>query len=282
MKRPTIAAIMITLNEAYNMRSCLENLSDFADEIFVVDSFSADGTAEIAKKYGARVVQREFLGFGDQWNFAVSQLPVKSDWTIKVDPDERLTEKLKHAIIAAIREAEANALVVTRRLWFMGQPLPVRQKLVRIWRTGYCSFPDVLVNEHPIVPKPHVEVMGDLEHHDSPNLFHWMEKQNRYTTAEAVSAYEGRSFAVDPSIVGDRLARRMWLKSIYCYIPGRHIVMFLYCYIWLGTWRAGKIGLIWSRLRVIVYQMREYKLAEMRLSKPDKRFAGLPNSKNLR
>ncbi len=282
MSKPTIAVVMITLNEAYNMRSCMENLSGFADEIFVVDSFSTDGTAEIAGKYGAQVVQREFMGFGDQWNFAASQLPVRSNWTMKIDPDERLTENLKQAVIAAISDKETNGLVVTRHLWFMGQPLPVRQKLLRVWRTGSCRFPNILVNEHPNVPQPHTEIVGDLEHHDSPNLFHWMEKQNRYTTAEAVSALEGQLFAVNPSVVGNSLERRMWLKSIYSHMPGRHMVMFMYCYLWLGAWRAGKIGFIWSRLRVFVYQMREYKLAEMRSSKPDGRFGNRPNPKRFR
>ena len=42
------------------------------------------------------------------------------------------------------------AFIVQRRLWFMGVPLSVRQKLIRVWRTGTASFSNVLVNEHPI------------------------------------------------------------------------------------------------------------------------------------
>lgn len=84
---------MITLNEAHNMQACLDNLSGFADEIFVVDSFSTDDTAEIARNFGAQIVEREFAGFGDQWNFAVTCLPVQSTWMMKLDPDERLTGK---------------------------------------------------------------------------------------------------------------------------------------------------------------------------------------------
>lgn len=260
----SIAVIMITLNEAHNMPACLENLADFASEIFVVDSFSTDDTAEIAREFGVHVVQRAFTGFGDQWNYAVTRLPVASRWTMKLDPDERLTEELKQSIRNATMDEEASGFILSRRLWFMQTPLPVRQKVLRIWRTGSCRFGDVLVNEHPIVPGAQRVLAGDLEHHDSPNLIHWLEKQNRYTTAEAISALEGRKAACEARMFGNAVERRMWLKSKYRHIPGRHMIMFLYCYIWMGAWRAGKAGYAWSNLRVFVYRMREYKLAEMR------------------
>ena len=75
--------------------------------------------------------------------------------------------------------------MVRRRLWFMGRPLPVRQKLVRLWRTGTCTFSDVTVNEHPLVTGRIGTVRGDLEHLDSPDLQHWRHKQDRSSTAEA-------------------------------------------------------------------------------------------------
>ena len=87
---------MITLNEGHNMAAVLENLRGWAQEVFIVDSYSKDDTVDIALKHGAHVVQRQFRGFGDQWNFAMSQLPITAPWTMKLDPDERLTDALKH------------------------------------------------------------------------------------------------------------------------------------------------------------------------------------------
>ena len=146
-----------------------------------VDSFSADDTVAIARRHGARFVPRRFRGFGDQWNFAVRELPVSAPWTMKLDPDERMTDRLKASID---RQARAGAgdtagLSFDRRLHFLGRPLPVRQRIVRVWRTGRCRFTDAPVNEHPVVDGAVRRADGELEHHDSPDLHHWLDQQNR-------------------------------------------------------------------------------------------------------
>jgi glycosyltransferase involved in cell wall biosynthesis len=262
----SLAVVMISLNEARNMRAVLENIKSFAQEIFLVDSYSTDETVDIALSYGVHVVQRRFRGFGDQWNFALHELPITSSWTMKLDPDERVTTELA----ASIREAvmgDADGYIMERRLWFMARPMPVRQDILRIWRTGQCRFSDVLVNEHPIVEGTIGRLKGHLEHHDSPNLHHWFDKQNRYTSAEALTTFERRDLAATPRLFGNGLERRMWLKSIYRFIPFRHTIMLLYCLVVLGSWRAGKPGFVWARLRALVFKMREDKLTELRILK---------------
>jgi len=87
-----IAVIMISRNESHNIIHIIENLRGFATEIFLVDSYSTDNTVELALNKGVRVFQRPFKDFGDQWNFAVSTLPVTQPWTMKLDPDERITD----------------------------------------------------------------------------------------------------------------------------------------------------------------------------------------------
>ena len=90
-----VAVVMISLNEAHNMEAVLENLKGWAQEVFLVDSYSQDETVDIALRYGVHVVQRSFRGFGDQWNFALRELPITAPWTMKLDPDERLSDELK-------------------------------------------------------------------------------------------------------------------------------------------------------------------------------------------
>lgn len=279
-----LAVIMISLNEAHNMRDVLENLQGFAAEVFLVDSYSRDDTVDIALEYGVHIVQKPFKGFGDQWNFALDNLPVKSPWTMKLDPDERLSDTLKNSIREALKnETGASGYEVSRRLWFMGKPLPVAHSLLRLWRTGQCRFSDVLVNEHPIVDGPISFLKGNLEHHDSPHLHHWLDKQNKYTTTEAIAAYRKDDLSDKPAFFGSKLQRRMWLKKNYSYLPFRHLLMFLYCWCVMGAWRAGYAGFVWARLRAFVYRMIEYKtkeitltdkvyeLAQPNLGKPDKR-----------
>lgn len=261
-----IAVVMITLNEGHNMQAVLENLRGWAQEVFVVDSYSADDTVDIALRNGAHVVQRQFRGFGDQWNFAMSQLPITAPWTMKLDPDERLTDELKRAIEAAIAADDCTGYSMDRRLWFMGGPLPIRQELVRVWRTGSCRFTDVPVNEHPLVDGPIGKLGGDLEHYDSPDLDHWLDKQNRYTTAEAIMAAEGAPLADKPRLFGSSLQRRMWLKKYFFRVPFRYQALFLYHWLLQGAWRAGYAGYVWARLRADVMRLIEYKRREIELT----------------
>ena len=259
-----VAVIMISFNEAHNMQAVLDNLEGWAQEVFLVDSYSSDDTVDIALSRGVHVVQRPFRGFGDQWNYAVSKLPVTAPWAMKLDPDERLNDRLKTAVAKAIEDDAGDALVVRRRLWFMRQPLPVHQEILRLWRTGTCRFSDVAVNEYPLVEGRTKLLDGELEHHDSPNLHHWLEKQNRYTTAEAAMTFRGDRLSATPRLFGNALERRMWLKRAYRRLPFRHQLMFLHCLLVQGAWRAGRTGFIWAHLRSVVYRLIEYKTKEMK------------------
>jgi glycosyltransferase involved in cell wall biosynthesis len=262
----SIAVVMITLNEAHNLDAVLDNIQGWAEEVFIVDSYSSDDTVDIALRRGVHVVQRAFQGFGDQWNCALEQLPISSKWTMKLDPDERLSEELKVSVARAIELEGAKAFSITRRLWFMERPLPICQDLTRIWRTGTCKFTDVLVNEHPVVDGKAKTLTGYLEHHDSPDLQHWYHKQNKYTSAEAVTSYRDLELAAKPKIFGTSIERRMWLKRHFFRMPFRYSALFIYNYLIKGTWRAGRVGYIWSKLRLEVYRAREYKLFEMRIT----------------
>ena len=264
--RAPVAIVMISLNEAHNMEEVLDNIQDWAQEVFAVDSYSTDTTVDIALRRGVHVVQRRFRGFGDQWNFALGKLPITSPWTMKLDPDERLTTELKESIEEAIRKDNADGFTLDRRLFFMGRPLPIRQTILRVWRTGKCKFSEVLVNEHPMVQGRIHHLRGEMEHHDSPNLHHWIDKQNRYSTAEALSTYRGTALSASPRLLGSPLERRMWLKRLLMRMPLRSLAVFLHCYLIQGAFRAGKVGMIWASLRASVYRMRALKLYEMRLN----------------
>jgi hypothetical protein len=107
---------------------------------------------------------------------------------------------------------------------------------------------------------------ADLEHHDSPTLEHWYEKQNRYTTAEAIRIVQGAPLAARAALLGSALERQMWLKKHFQRLPLRFRALFWAHYLGQGAWRAGREGLIWARLRADVHRMIEYKVLEMRRS----------------
>lgn len=260
-----VAVVMIALNEAHNMEAVLANLEGWAQEVFLVDSYSADDTVDIALRHGVHVVQRRFRGFGDQWNFALRALPITAPWTMKLDPDERLTPALKREIEQTMRSTDAAGFRVPIRLYFMGRRLPYALILTRLWRTGEACFSDVSANEHVRTDGRQDVLRGEIEHRDSPDLEHWMTKQNRYSTAEAVARYEGRALADTPRLLGTPLQRRMWFKRNFWRLPGRYIALFCYHLLVLGGWRAGKAGWIWARLRTEVFRLQDYKHYEIQL-----------------
>lgn len=278
-----VTVVLITLNEGHNIRGALDNLAGWAAAVRVVDSYSRDDTVDIALDHGATVMQRPFRSFGDQWNFAISGVPIETPWTMKLDPDERLSEELKSALLEAMQSGTCDGYAVKRRLWFMGRPLPVAHSLVRLWRTGRCRFADVAVNEHPIVDGKLGSVAGEMRHYDSPDLDHWYEKQNRYSSAEAVIAVKGAPLADVPLIFGTAFQRRMWVKRHFAKFPLRYFFLFLYHLFIDGAWRAGWVGVLWSRLRSDVMRMRDYKVREIELTGklPVRREYG-PGSPDLR
>ena len=179
-------------------------------------------------------------------------------------------------LLEAMKREDVNGLSFDRQLYFMGKALPIRQELVRVWRTGSCRFTDIAVNEHPIVDGKIIHVDGELEHHDSPDLDHWLEKQNRYTTAEAIISYNKSQLADTPRLLGTSLQRRMWLKRHFFRLPGRYFLLFLYNWLWQGAWRTGWVGYAWARLRSDVMRLIEYKRREIEVTGhlPVKRFYG--------
>lgn len=261
-----VAVVMISLNEGHNMAAVLENLKGWAQEVFLVDSYSQDETLDIALRYGVPVVQRRFIGFGDQWNFALQELPIRAPWTMKLDPDERLSDEIKREIIEITRIRNFNSYYAPVRLMFMGKALPIRLRLLRLWKTRQARMSDVAVNEHIKVEGDSSDLHGDIEHHDSPDLDHWLEKQNRYTTAEAVISFNKSALADTPRLFGTALQRRMWLKKHFYCVPFRFQLLFLYHWLWQGAWRAGWAGYAWARLRSDVMRLVEYKVREMRLT----------------
>ena len=170
MKKDSLAVVMITLNEAHNLERSIKNLKGWADEILIVDSYSQDKTVDICLKHNISIIQKPFLNFGDQWNFALNSLKIESSWVMKMDPDEYLSDELKQSIKQNIQKDNFDGFYINRRLWFMNRPLPINQKILRVWREGTCKFTNSLVNEYPVVDGLLSECNGEMRHYDSPNL----------------------------------------------------------------------------------------------------------------
>ena len=259
-----LSVVMITLNEEYNLPGAIESIEDHVEEIFILDSGSTDRTVDIALEHGITILQNEFQGFGEQWNVALESFPIKSRWTMKMDPDERWSKELTESFHKKlVLSDDVHGYTVRCRIWFMGHPLAVRtMSLLRVWRTGKGVFPKVNVNEHLSVEGTIEALHGTLEHLDARDLHAWLDKQNTYTTLEALHRYEESELSVLANLFGSNLERRMWLKKWFYHLPFRYTLFYYYCLVGTGAWRSGKVGRCWARMRTEVMRLIEYKYLE--------------------
>jgi glycosyltransferase involved in cell wall biosynthesis len=193
--RAPLSAVLITRNAAAVLAPCLESLA-FADEIVVVDSGSSDGTAEIARRYGARLVQKEWLGFGRQKLYAVDQ--ARHDWVLCLDADETVSPRLAASIQAALAAPVSPVYRMPRRNRFLGRWLSHGEGYPdwspRLFNRMNARWSDDPVHEKVLYAVTPGTLQGDLMHDSSDDLTAYLERQNRYTTLAARQAYElGRS-----------------------------------------------------------------------------------------
>lgn len=139
---PKITALAITYNEESNIKRYVESLS-FADEIIIVDSFSTDNTAAIAKELNVKFIQKKFIDFSDQRNFAIQQ--AKNDWILFFDLDEIVTTNLEKEIKQVLSKNNENvAYYVKRKFHFLGRHIRFggwqTDKVIRLFNKNYCKY----------------------------------------------------------------------------------------------------------------------------------------------
>ncbi len=189
--RAPLSAVLITRNAAAVLEACLESLA-FADEIVVVDSTSSDATPEIAARHGARVVRKEWLGFGRQKQFAVEQ--ATHDWVLCLDADERVSPRLAASIAAALAAPASPVYRMPRRNRFLGRWLSHGEGYPdwspRLFNRLSARWSDDLVHEKVLYAVTPGSLKGDLMHDSYDDIATYLERQNRYTTLAARQAFE--------------------------------------------------------------------------------------------
>src|SRR5579862_6860627 len=148
-----ISVIIPTLDEERNLYQTLEAVAGWADQIFVFDSFSHDRTLEIAGSFEVSVVQRVFDDFATHKNWALDNLPLRNEWVLFLDGDERVTPQLRTEISEVIARSDGlNGYYIARKNYFMRHWIrhagmyPDWQ--LRLFRRGTGRYEDRKVHEH--------------------------------------------------------------------------------------------------------------------------------------
>ena len=181
-----ISVIIITKNEATNIRDCLESVA-WADEIIVVDSGSRDATVDICKGFGAQVHVLDWPGFGVQKNRALSY--ASKEWVLSLDADERVTPESRAEIESVLQNPQADGYEIPRLSSFCGRYMRhsgwYPDYVTRLFRRGAARFSDDLVHERLIVNGSVEKLRQPLLHETFHDLEELLTKINQYSTAGA-------------------------------------------------------------------------------------------------
>lgn len=183
---PRLSVILITKNEAANIRACLESVA-WADEIVVVDSDSTDGTVAIAREFTPHVYAHDWPGFGAQKNRALDY--ATGAWVLSIDADERVTPELRAEIEAALAGPQADAYEMPRLSNFCGRFMRhsgwYPDYVLRLFRSGTGRFSDALVHESVQVQGRVARLRHHLLHYSYRDFDDVLAKLNGYSGAAA-------------------------------------------------------------------------------------------------
>jgi glycosyltransferase involved in cell wall biosynthesis len=199
-----VSVTVITRDEAANIDACLASVA-WADEILVVDCGSTDRTVDIARARGARVIVKDWPGYGAQKNFAAAE--AAHDWILSVDADERVTPELASEIRATLAGSPTIAgFRIPRVTWHLGRWIRTTDWYpdyqLRLYDRRRARWKERHVHESVTAEGPVGLLKNDLQHYAYRDITHHHQTMDRYTTlaAEDMHASGRRAGFVDVAL----------------------------------------------------------------------------------
>ncbi len=245
-----LSVVIITYNEEENILRCIHSVKDLADEILIVDSFSADHTVEICNSSGCKVILHPFEGYGQQKQFGVDQ--AGNNWILSLDADEVVTDELKQEIRTLMQQEAIphGGYKIPFSLFYMGRIFRHKETdNLRFFDRTKGRFRFVKVHEGVDVNGPVGTLKGKIIHYSYRDLSHHIQKTNTYTT-QAAEGYiaRGRTFS------------KAWVALKF------PVSFFIFYIIKLGI-LEGYPGFLWSFFAAFYGSMKVAKTIEMQEKK---------------
>jgi len=255
-QKSTLSVVIITLNAERTLDQTLRSVTDWVNEVVLVDSGSTDDTLNIAQTYGCRVLHHRFDGFGAQKQFAINQ--ATNDWVLVLDADEVLDATLQHTIQQTLNQNPntTQSFSLPRSLVFMGKPLQHggehNRPVVRLFNRQHAHVSDALVHETVVTNGPVSTLSGTLWHDSYGSLHDYIAKMNQYTSLNA------RQFGKTPH-------RRGPLD-----VSVRFAFKFVKVYFFKGSILDGLPGFVWAFFSAVYPVMKYIKLQERTTAKHER------------
>lgn len=259
-----LSVIILTYNEELHIRRCLDNITDIARQIFIIDCFSTDKTVEIAKLYpNVDVLQNKWINHAIQFNWALNNAPIKTKWVLRLDADEYLTEELKQELqnrLPSLSDNYTGVILPLRRV-FLGRIIHrgmPQVKLLRLFQYGKANSEVRQMDEHiQLICGETIEFKNEFADDNLNDISWWTRKHVGYAIREAVdlidiefdltgSAKNDADLHISPQALAKRMKKHKYARQPLFW---RAFAYFCYRYFFKLGFTEGKEGFLWHFLQ---------------------------------
>ncbi|MBN1472207.1 MAG: glycosyltransferase family 2 protein [Syntrophaceae bacterium] len=272
-----ISVIVLTFNSENTISATLESAYKVSEDIHVVDSYSSDKTIDILSRYHVNVVQHPFENYSMQRNWAMDNLPIKYEWQLHLDADERLSEGLVEELCVLKLSSHDNiyGFFIPRLVFFLGRPIrhggmfPIWH--MRLFRKGSGRCEKRSYDQHFYVKGRAERLTSPMIDDHRMSLREWVLRHNRWADAEIAELTNiGEQNEIAGRIHGNPVEKKRALRNFYYQMPLliRPFMLFLYRYIFRLGFLDGWEGLIFFVLQTFWFRfLVDAKLFERRLNR---------------
>ncbi|MCB9283001.1 MAG: glycosyltransferase family 2 protein [Lewinellaceae bacterium] len=253
--------IILTHNEEKNLPALLDSLQDLAAPVFVVDSYSTDGTPTLLRERSIPFVQHPFENYSKQRNWAQVNLPLETEWVLHLDAGERCTPEMVHWLKNVFNPKSGfDGYMFSRRTVFFGKWIRrgghYPNYHLRLFRRDHGRCEAKAYDQHFVCegPTQHLPAGIDIIDTVCDTLVDFTRSHAQWALYEAIEtvAHAHNQGEVAARFFGTPIERRRWLKTrLFLRTPLflRGFLYFLYRYLLRGGFRDGKMGLVFHFLQ---------------------------------
>ena len=256
------AIIVLSFNSEDTLGATLSKAREISNEIFVVDSFSKDGTVALAESFGAKVVQHPFEHYGAQRNWAIDNLPITRQWQLHLDADEVMDDNLIDVIRKLPEDTTTNGYFIARYVCFLGRVMrhgamsPTWH--LRLFRSGVGRCEERRYDQHFLLKEGDTaQLSGEMIDDIRMPLTEWTARHNRWADGEVAEMYaaeDGNRVEADKQ--GNPAQRKRYWRKLYNQLPlfVRPFALFFYRYFLRLGFLDGKEGFIFWTLQTFWFR----------------------------
>lgn len=274
-----LTVITLAYNEEMNLPDCLSSVKGIAKRMIVCDSFSTDKTIDIAKEFGAEIVQHKFVNYASQYIFAEENAEINTQWVLRLDADERLTDEARDEIERICNEnadTDVSAVDVYYKVSFLSKELkhyPFHK--VILYKYGKAHLENRNMDEHITITEGRsITLKNKLIHNDYKGITAWIDKHNKYSSREVLDLLGENEEKVDLKSLSMATRIKRFVKfKIYYKLPMgmRSYLYYIFRLYVKGGILDGREGRIFTYLQAYWYRyLVDVKMYEYQIDKKEK------------